>query len=95
MVKFAVVYLFTRSQIDLKGEITMRYIFIDTNIYMQKQFDFNNAIFISLIDMVENNQIRVLTTSVSNSEVKKKIKDKLKGEIKDFKPKLIKTEKNL
>ena len=56
-------------------DLICRNLFIDTQYFINKSFDFNGKEFVSLIELVKSGFINVLITDITDLEIKKKIRD--------------------
>jgi hypothetical protein len=53
------------------------YVFVDTEAYVREKFDWKSKTFSRLEDLAKKRQIRLLTTSITNREVQRKINEAL------------------
>ncbi|HBN8384895.1 PIN domain-containing protein [Pseudomonas aeruginosa] len=66
-------------------ELKSRIVFLDTNIYEQKNFQFSSYLLKSFKHLVDNEQIRLLITSPTIGEVKAHIKEKVENAVAEVK----------
>jgi hypothetical protein len=62
---------------DEADHLETEYVFIDAQAYVREKLDWKSKSFRRIEELAENNQLRVLTTSITKREVRKKISEAL------------------
>ncbi len=60
------------------------HLFIDTSIFIEKNFNYNNKLFRGLVDLVETDHVIIYSTEITKNEVIKKIKERVHNTTKEI-----------